>query len=333
MSKETVVALIGAGGIAEFHLPALLTTGARVVVWSQEGAPELVRRFGGEIAGSFEEALGVADVVDVATPTDTHHALASAALLAGKDVILEKPVARTAEQVSDLRRLSAETGRRVFPGHVVRYFPEYATLHAAVRDKVAGELAVLRFVRSGAFPARSAWFADPARSGGIILDLMIHDIDIARWIAGEVRRVSAVARRIDSEGDVCEAAHVLLEHDSGAITHVAGVWGPPHIDFTTEYSVAGTGGVLSHSSSATKGLVADVRPGGGPPPSVPASASATSPFALEVADFLRAREAGEDARVTFEDGARAAEIALAAIESTTTGQPVLLDAVGAGTRG
>ncbi|MBK0297482.1 gfo/Idh/MocA family oxidoreductase, partial [Bacillus sp. S34] len=68
------------------------------------------------------------------------------------------------------------------------FFPAYVRLKEAVTTGLLGDLAVLRFVRSGAFPTRTPWFADRALSGGIVMDQMIHDIDIARWVAGEVVR-------------------------------------------------------------------------------------------------------------------------------------------------
>ena len=129
------------------------------------------------------------------------------------------------------------------------FIPAYAQLRRAVGDGLLGELAVLRFYRSGAFPVRAPWFADLDSSGGIILDMMIHDLDIARWVAGEVTRVSASWVRRD--GPV-EAAHVLLTHASGVISQISGLWGSPRTRFTTGYAAAGTGGTLEHDSAAAR---------------------------------------------------------------------------------
>lgn len=322
------VGLVGAGGIASAHLPHLRRLGADVFVYSEVGAPELVATFGGTVVDSFEELLATVDLVDVATPTPTHHAIVRRALEAGKDVISEKPLARTHEQAMDLVTYAREHGRKLYPGHVVRFFPEYVRLREAVSSGALGELAVLRFSRSGAFPARTPWFADREQSGGIILDQMIHDLDIARWLAGEVVTVSAVSSRVEADPHPVEAAHVLLTHESGAISHVAGLWGPAHLQFTTSYSVAGTGGVLEHSSAAQRNVVTDLGAveGAGGGALVPDIDPGENPYFLELAELFGALTGGPEPRVSAADGAEAVRIALGALESLDTGQPVDLRA-------
>jgi predicted dehydrogenase len=333
------IGLIGAGGISRSHLPHLLALGAEVVVFSEQGADELVAECGGRVAASLDELLDAVEIVDVATPTFTHHELVARAIRAGRHVVCEKPLARTAEQADELAALAASAGVRLFPAHVVRWFPEYVRLKQAVDAGLLGELAVLRFSRSGAYPTRTPWFADRALSGGIIMDQMIHDLDVARWVAGEVVRVSAVSTGVgDAAGgeigavgeggdgadaaDPIEAAHVLLTHASGAISHVAGLWGPQHLAFTTEFSVAGTLGTLEHSSAAQRDLATDLArpPGGGE--ALPDVDPAESPYFLELQDFVAAFRGGAEPRVTAADGAAAVRIAEAALASLHTGQPV-----------
>ena len=334
------VGLVGAGVISRNHLPHLLRLGADVRVYSEAGADELVAEHGGMVAASLDELLDWAQVVDLSSPTHTHYALARQALAAGRDVICEKPLTRTDEQAAELLELARQTGRQLYPSHVVRYFPAYDRLHAAVRDGLLGDLAVLRFYRSGAFPRRSAWFADLELSGGVVLDMMIHDLDMARWLAGEVTRVSATwtrhpdalhpdAQHPDAQhagtSPLAEAAHVLLTHASGAITHVAGVWGAAHLRFTTGYFAAGTGGTLEHSSAAERGYVADLAASPARGPAVPGADPAQDPYFLELRDFLGAIRNGTPTRLTAADGAAAVRIANAALRSARTGQPVSLE--------
>lgn len=293
-----------------------------MVLFSHNGASHLAREYGVAVADSIEDLLRRVDYVDVATPTYTHHSIIKMALKAGKDVIAEKPLARTDDEAQELVGLSTAVGRKLHPAHVVRFFPEYEELHRAVEAGVLGRLAVLRFYRSSAFPQGSAWFANPALSGGIILDLMIHDIDAARWIAGEVVRVSAVAsRRAEAAGSI-EAAHVLITHASGAITLVSGVWGPAHLRFTTGYSVTGTGGTLEHDSAAERPYVADLRYSSEGGEAFPDDEPLESPYFRELQEFLLADRGGATPRVTAADGAAAVRIATAAITSLQLGQPV-----------
>ncbi|QZQ55773.1 Gfo/Idh/MocA family oxidoreductase [Curtobacterium sp. TC1] len=324
--------LVGAGGIAHAHMPGLLRLGP-VVVYAQDSAEDLAAAFGPAAAAagssiivvdSLDDLFAAVDVVDVVTPTFAHAEVVRAALAAGKDVVSEKPLARTDADATDLVSRAREAGRHLYPAHVVRFFPAYVRLHEAVTTGLLGDLAVLRFVRSGAFPIRTAWFADRALSGGIVMDQMIHDLDIARWVAGPVTTVSAVGVRAGTETEPVEAAHVLLTHESGAISHVAGIWGPQHLAFSTEYSVTGTRGSLAHRSLDEQDYVADLAVPDAADGFLPEVDPADDPYGLELAEFLGAFAGGAAPRVTAADGAEAVRIANAALESMDTGQPVHL---------
>ena len=335
------IGLVGAGGIAECHLPHLARLGAEVVVFSEAGAEELVARHGtGRVVGSLEELLAAVDVVDVITPTPTHTAVVTRALEAGKDVICEKPVARTADDAAALADLAERLGRRLYPAHVVRYFPEYAALHAAVARGDLGDLAVLRFTRSGAYPTRTPWFADVEASGGIILDQMVHDIDIATWLAGPVVSVSAVSTHsapgAGRSGEPAAAAHVLLTHAGGAVSQVNGFWGPAHLQFTTSFSVTGTAGSLEHSSAAERAVVSDLGADTGAGALVPDTDPLDDPYFLELRELVAALSTppGEEAtpgspRITAREGAEAVRVANAAIEAARTGTTIHLTEQGA----
>jgi predicted dehydrogenase len=328
--QQLRIGMVGAGGIAYAHMPGLLRLGT-VTVHAEEGAPELAAAFGAAAAeagssvtvvDSLAELLDRVDVVDVVTPTFAHAAVVRGALAAGKHVVSEKPLARTDADADDLVERAAAAGLQLYPAHVVRFFPEYVRLKEAAESGLLGEIAVLRFVRSGAFPTRTPWFGDRTLSGGIIMDQMIHDLDIARWIAGDVVRVSAVSARTGTAEEPVEAAHVLLTHASGAISHVAGVWGPQHLPFHTEYSVTGTRGSLAHSSAAERGYTANLADQAAVDGFLPQIDPAEDPYAIELGEYLRAFGGGPVPRVTAEDGATAVKIANAALESLETGQPV-----------
>ncbi|MBT2502269.1 Gfo/Idh/MocA family protein [Curtobacterium sp. ISL-83] len=316
------VGLVGAGGISGFHLPHWLRLGADVHVYSDRGAEDLTDRYGGTVASSLIELFDAVDVVDVVTPTHTHRPIVEAALHAGKDVISEKPLARSVDDARAMTELAAALGRRLYPAHVVRYFPEYRRLQQAVVAGTLGDLAVLRFARSGAAPTSVPWFADRALSGGIILDQMLHDIDIARWIAGPVTRVSARSSAVTDRDGRVEAAHVLLTHRDGAISEIAGVWGPPHLRFTTEFSVTGTGGRLEHSSARERPVCADLPPAAGSGGFVPETDPDNDPYFLQLQELADAIRTGSTPRVGPWDGVEAVRIGNAAIESVDLGVPV-----------
>ena len=131
--------------------------------------------------------------------------------------------------------------------HVVRFFPEYAAAQALVaagQHRAAGRAAA----GAGQLPAQEAagnWFLDEEKSGGLLLDLMIHDFDYARWVAGEVE--SVFARSVGAarpERARWITAWSILRHRSGALSHVAGAWAYPPPTFRTRLEIAGDGGLI-----------------------------------------------------------------------------------------
>ncbi len=317
------VGVVGAGGIAHPHLEAWRHLGARLLVHSQEGAQEVAARYGAEVAHDLDDLLSSADVVDVCTPTNTHHDVVLRAAAAGRHVICEKPLSHRREEALAMIAACDAAGVQLHPGQVVRFFPEYATAKDLVAAGRVGAPAVLRLTRRGARPERS-WFADSAQSGGILVDQMIHDFDFARWLAGEVVQVFASVVG-DPPGPTIGMA--VLTHADGALTHVLGGWGHPHESFRTSFSIAGASGLLRHSSVATEGLVfarADAPTGG---ELLPGGSAASSPFVTELAEFAASCSGGAAPRVTAQDSLAALDIALAAGRSAATGESVQLAGV------
>lgn len=319
------IGLIGAGGIAHEHLPAWLSWGATVVVFSHAGSEALVGRFGGRVADTLEELLASVDVVDVVTPTLTHAGLCRAALDAGLPVVCEKPLARTAAEAASVAAAFEAAGVALYPGHVVRFFGEYAAMHDAVAAGAIGDVAVQRFTRTGSAPAAD-WFHDDALSGGILLDQSLHDLDFARWNAGEV--ATAYAQEASAGG--VRSVQVVLTHIGGAVSFVQGTWARPGTTFRTTFDIAGTRGVLTHDSSAYPALSIDrgdvaavgagrvVRAGRGLLPAM----AYESPFRTELGEFLVALRGGPPPRVSAGDGVEAIRIAEAAQRSLDTGLAV-----------
>lgn len=316
------VGLLGAGGIADVHLPAWLALGVSVIVFSPDGAAGLVRRHGGGTAvGSVAELLARCDAVDICTPTPTHADLVRRAAAAGRQVFCEKPLARTADEAAVLVEVCAAAGVQLYPGHVVRYFAEYATLHAAVAAGTLGAVAVQRFSRTGARPL-APWFADDRLSGGLVLDQGVHDLDFARWNAGEVSRV--FAREVQASGlQGVRSVQVVLTHLGGALSYVTGTWAKQGTTFRTTFEVAGTHGLLRHDSREHAPLMVDsgdqTAPGSGLLPETP---FVESPFLTEIREVYRAFRGGPPPRVSADDGVQAIRIAEAAITSLGSGTAV-----------
>ena len=172
----------------------------------------------------LDEALAdpAIDAVDICLPTDEHAPAATAALRAGKHVLTEKPMALDAPTAEALIREAERSGRLLMAAHVLRFFPAYETLAESLRagDPVRSAL----FRRRCAAPVWSAWLKDPARSGGGIMDLLIHDADFCISLWGMPDAVHARGYRDLTRGiDVIHADLVYPDLGAVIITGGAGI--------------------------------------------------------------------------------------------------------------
>jgi predicted dehydrogenase len=293
-----------------------------------ERAQAAAERYGGRAFPSLEALLSAVDVVDICTPTPTHKDLVLDAAAFGKDVICEKPMARHMRDAEEMMVACEAANVRLFIAHVVRFFPEYACAKEVLDGGRLGRPGVIRTVRGGNFPAPDTqnWYADFGQSGGVVLDLLIHDIDYARWCFGDVATVFA---RGLTFGDVPNADHVLLtmRFQNGAIGHLEGSWAYPPGNFRTRLEIAGDEGLLEFDSLETLPLSLTLKQEGAslatgvPVPESPLH-STDDPYYREIEHFLSCLESGDDFLVSPHDGVEAMRIALAAIESLRTGRPV-----------
>lgn len=322
------VGLVGAGGISHVHVAAWQALGASLFVYSKDGAGDLAKEHGITQVTSQDDLFARVDVVDIVTPSASHRDVALAAIAAGKHLVCEKPLAATSAAAIEILHAARAVGAKVYPAHVVRYFPEYVAMKRAIDAGRIGEPAVLRFTRAGEAPRTGSWFFDEASGGGIILDQMIHDLDQARWLAGEVTRVYAVQNPPTTDGTVPSpvTAHVTLTHVNGAISHVQGFWGPPGLTFRTSVEVAGSAGMLSYESPDDGAVNTDLPFGSSAVDYVPVSVQAENPYTWELREFAEAFAGGPEPRVGMEDGILAVALAEAAVASIKSGQAVAFDA-------
>ncbi|GAA1693982.1 Gfo/Idh/MocA family oxidoreductase [Kribbella yunnanensis] len=325
---DLTVGLIGAGNIAHVHVAAWKALGARVVVYSVEGAESLAEQYALEVAASLDDLLAEVEFVDIVTPSPTHKELTLAAIAAGKDVICEKPLTLTAADSHEVMAAADAAGVKVYPAHVVRYFPEYKAAYDAVQGGRIGAVAVARFFRQASSPAGAGWYRDVARSGGVIMDLMVHDLDQAQWLCGKVTSVYAVQNppTVDGISPVNVSAHVTLTHESGAISLCRATWGVPGTPFRTGFHVAGASGVLKHTSGVDTGFVEELQNDEDAVDLlIPASALGESPYLTQLRELAIALRGGPEPRVLGADGVAAVDLAEAARLSMESGKTVELN--------
>jgi predicted dehydrogenase len=172
------------------------------------------------------------DVVSLCTPTDTHVPLAERVLASGRHLLLEKPVAIRAAEVRRLADLAAAApGLVVMPAMCIRFWPGWTELRQAIADGRHGLLRSLHLVRQGSPPDwNAAFYRDPARSGGVVFDLHVHDADMIHACLGRPRAVTATGSP--------EHLSTVYHFGEGAATEVlaSGSWAlPPSAGFRMRY--------------------------------------------------------------------------------------------------
>lgn len=340
--------ILGAGGMACVHAASAATLpGVRLAAVAAEEvtAPmkELLATLGAQeldVATLLEG--GVVDAVVVATPTDTHAGLVKRALRAGLPVLCEKPLALDLGQAQEIAAVAGELGTKVAVGHVVRYFPEYSALRDLVVRGDLGAVATAHLVRTNSSPATlRPWYRDPGRSGGLLLDMGVHDVDWCLWALGPVRRVYAVSRGPAGS----EIASVVLRHAGGAIASIDLSWRDSA--FQTRAEVCGTEGMASAAGSSRAGFsleraeedAAGSSPGGLADSAgglgaryVPAPSTSQprpdDPYRRELEAALAWFSGGPPPLATLEDGLEAMRVTAAASESIRAGVAVEMDPVG-----
>ncbi len=324
------VGIVGAGFMATLHAAGWAKTPACLAaIYSNvpEKARQLAHEYGTQAADSLDALIDGVDIVDICTPTHLHYEMVLRAAAAGKHIVCEKPLARTVDQAEQMITGCRHAGVKLLVGHVVRFFPEYAQAKMIVDRGEIGRVGVVRLRRVSSLPTWSEdnWLMDEEKSGGMLLDLMIHDFDYARWVAGEVESVFARNVRRALPGEPRDYALVILRHTSGALSHVEGGWAYPPGMFRTALEIAGSGGLIEHPSGSSVPLQINLMETGKAKASgVPTSPLTEDPYVTEIKHFYDVIANDSEPRVTAADGLAALRIALAAIESAQTGQRVIL---------
>jgi myo-inositol 2-dehydrogenase / D-chiro-inositol 1-dehydrogenase len=297
----------------------------------EDTAREIAGELGVATAADAAELLAAADVdaVAICTSTDTHADLIVAAARAGKAIFCEKPVSLDLAEVDRALAAVDEAGVPFQIGFNRRFDPAHAAVAAAVADGTVGEPHLVRISSRDPAPPPLSYVRT---SGGIFLDMTIHDFDMARFVSGsEVVEVFArgavrVDRAFAQAGDV-DTAVVTLVHENGCLTTIdnsrQAVYG-----YDQRVEVFGSAGMAASENPLANSAV--VRTGAG-------STAATLPyFYLEryVPSYLREWEAfvgavtaGHTPPVTGADARAPLVIGLAAGRSLREGRPVRVQEV------
>jgi predicted dehydrogenase len=326
------VGIAGAGTMGATHAAGWAATDAELagfVAETPQDAEHLAHQYQVKVYPDLASMLPDVDVVDICTPTPLHHAMTLQAAAAGKHIVCEKPLGRSTTQAVEMIAACDNAGVMLLVAHVVRYFNEYVLAKESVSRGEIGRPGVIRLSRGSFRPHKltNNWFLDAAQSGGILMDMMIHDYDYARWIAGDVESVFAKSVSAGNPDAPIDYGLAILKHRSGTISHIAGAWAYPPTVFRTRLEIAGDAGLIEFDSDASAPIVNLIAQPGGNSGAVglPASPVAESPYTTQIREFYAVLSGDKEPRVSAADGLAAVQIAEAAIQSAATGKAIMLE--------
>ena len=272
-------------------------------------------------------ALSELDAVVITTPTSTHADLVQAVAQAGKAIFCEKPLALTLDETRSALEAVERAQVPLQVGFMRRFDTAYQKAKKLIDSGQIGYPVTFKSIGRDPFCPRSE-YADPTKSGGLILDMGIHDFDLARWLMGsEVERVTAegttmVCKVLEPVGDI-DNAIINLRFVSGALGNVE-VSRNAFYGYDIRTEVLGSEGAVIIGAHQHTPLLLLTRAG---------ARYDTTPYFMErfgdayrtqLQHFIDCVSSGQPPLVTGDDALAAYEIGVAATQSYQTGQPVSL---------
>lgn len=252
MRDKVGVAFIGAGTVAEMHGRGISAVPNARLVGTYDLAPEkaeaITARFGGRVFQSVQQLLSDPNVeaVHILTPEEQHLSHAIASLQAKKHVLLEKPIAKTLEDIRQLMEAAQKAGRVCMPAHNYIYAPSVRRAKRLLGSGKLGKIASL-WILYNIFHSDQA----AATYGGVLRAVCTHHAYSVLYLLGRPRRLTAMTSRIHSADATREdQAMIVCEMENGSI---ANLWSsfaandPTNDPWTVLYKVLGTNGATSYS--------------------------------------------------------------------------------------
>ena len=205
------VGVLGAGHLGKIHLRLLNQSDKYELVGfydpHSENADKVAAEFGYKKFDTIEELIHAVDVVDIVTPTLSHHDCAKDAIQAGKHVFIEKPISNTVEEAEELIALAKQHNVKGQVGHVERFNPAFISTKEMIENPM--------FIETH----RLAEFNPRGTDVPVVLDLMIHDIDvILSVVKSKVKLINASGVSVIS--DTPDIANARIEFENGCVANL-----------------------------------------------------------------------------------------------------------------
>jgi myo-inositol 2-dehydrogenase / D-chiro-inositol 1-dehydrogenase len=324
--------LFGAGRIGRIHAGNLLRhPDARlryVVDVNADAAAQLARECGAEVA---DTARALADpqvgAVIIASSTDTHADLIQASAKAGKAIFCEKPLDLDRARAQASLATAARAGVVLGIGFNRRYDPSFSRLKREIGAGTVGNVEVISITSRDPSPPPLEYVA---RSGGLFRDMMIHDLDMARWLLGEepvevfARGGALVDPRIGAAGDI-DTAIAVLTSASGKLCQITNSRRCTY-GYDQRIEVFGSAGMVRADNATSTSVESAGAAGFTREPALPFFLERyAAAYRIELEEFLKSVRGQPAQLATGEDGLRALLLANAAQSSLETGASVKLN--------
>lgn len=194
------------------------------------------------------------DVIDLCLPSYLHRELGIKALEAGKHVLVEKPIALSVEDADAMIEAAERTGKLLMVAQVLRFWPEFALIKDLLNSGEYGALRGAHFKRVISRPDWSGdnnWFADPAKTGGPVVDLHIHDTDFVHYLFGPPAAVWSTGTVSPAGGVDYLVTEYQYPGQNICVTAQGGAIATKGIEFEHGYDVYFERAMLKHNSSTT----------------------------------------------------------------------------------
>jgi len=332
MQEPVRIGVIGAGGMGTSHAQGIRTLQrARVAAVSDSDearGTKLAAEMGVPWFGDYQQMLreGGIDAVSIASPPFMHKEMALAAAAAGKHVFCEKPMAVNVADCEAMIQAAGQAGVTLMVGQVLRFLQPFLKVRELVDSGAIGRPISAEVTRIGGGDSAWTvpWRARLEQSGGLLLEINAHEIDLLRCLGGDVASVYAEADNyIHPDADYPDLAFVLLRYRNGGIGCLYSSNASPLGE--TSGKVQGTEGAIRYNGWGKRGSI-ELRRLRDTQTTVFRLEDLEAPpgVAYELDRFAEAVLTGTTPVVTGLDGLKVVEIARAAYTSASERRPVLL---------
>jgi predicted dehydrogenase len=331
------VGVLGFGGIGQVHAVAYAAS-PRTELHSIATRNQLALQGAALFFGitnffeNYDEALKDPDLqaVSICVPTFAHKEYIIAAAKAGKHILCEKPFLLHPDEWKEIENVLNEKSVKLMVAMICRFQPHYAAAKKTIEKGEIGPIVSLHARRRVRSPPTANWFWDVEKSGGIAVDLAIHDIDLIQWYLGSDDPIEIVytvgSNNVYPEIKTWDTVIITLKSRSGVLATIEASWAEPnlpyHLSSNTGMTIYGEEGTIridpSQQPSQKITELDGIEPNFEELDMLPAFVDQVSSFAKAVLD-------DEPVPVSFSEGLSALRVARAALKSLQQNKIVFLE--------